>query len=125
METKIINDQIEYNIFGEGPTFTYSQGGGHPFWDWDMSGMEEGMSKKIGENSDMTLSLNNGVLRLETVFNPLEYITEEDFDQWWSENNVDGVIECNYFEDMSSMLVKKEDKWMLIDQVDYSKLEEE
>jgi len=102
-------DAVIYTLFGEGPTFTNSQMGGHPFFDWDIeSNINRGIHTSGNESYEMKVEGDD--LILTTKFNIDDYIRDNDdtesyfpgikgdsmvdlFNRWWKENEVDGKVE--------------------------------
>lgn len=104
----ILSDQnIEYAIFGEGPNFTNSQMGGHPFYDWDLSLI-------TGNNKDKRkVIIKDGQIIMITFFSIKDYVSLVDFKQWWDRVNENGEITMNN-EDFTETLTKINNKWCLI-----------
>lgn len=107
-------EDIEYFIFGEGPTFTSSQDGGHPFYDWDLYEM---IQKRKYE--DHLFQVVDDKLVMVTNFDPYDFVDKDDFDQYWEENNTNGKITklgSDFDVEWDSTLFQDSDeRWYIID----------
>src|SRR6266567_3160700 len=77
------DEDIFYRVFGEGPTFTSSQGGGL-FWDFNVDKeIENGTFKKKGNKIHWTEELDLSVYFADDL---------DEFNSWWERNNKGGKI---------------------------------
>ncbi len=112
--SKLNNDDIQdivYSIWVEGPTFTSSQGGGHPFYDWDIQSILE---KGKSPNKNMTFEKQGDNIIMITEFNPYKYVKKDLFDKYWELKSKDNKIKQSG-DDIESILTNKNGKWYLID----------
>jgi hypothetical protein len=114
-------EDIEYSLYGEGPTFTSSQGGGHPFFDWDKDEMLRG-----GEINDHKFINKNGILNMITEFDPYEYVDKDLFDKYWKLKSKGNKI-INDYEDDDDLNLKVEialkgGKYYMISKIPVDKL---
>lgn len=107
-------EDIEYNLYGEGPTFTSSQGGGHPFSDFDKEGMLKG-----GEISGHKFINKDGVLTMITEFDPYEYVDEDLFNKYWKLKSKNNKIINN---DAGTSIILKGGKYYMIDKIPVDEL---
>lgn len=111
-------EDVEYSIWGEGPTFTSSQGGGHTFYDATSEDIELGIKKgKIG--NDIIKKEGNNLI-LITEFDPYDYVDKNLFDLYWSSKNKNNKITIK--DEINSTLTNKDGKWYIIDVASYDKV---
>lgn len=106
------NEDVHYNIWVEGPTFTSSQGGGHAFFDGDLYQMVK--SGKDWDGSKVTLQNDN--ISMTTYFNPYDYTSKADFDAYWKKESKNGKMFEPNNEDIpwSTTLTQTGNKWYFI-----------
>ena len=119
------DDYIEYFVFVEGPTFTNSQMGGHPFYDCDMDNLYfQGMYEEG----------NNYILKHEFTPENLvgnEGIILEDFYDWFKRkqrNNIVRAFEEIDFdgsdEGLRQTLIKEGNQFFIISSISKEDMEE-
>jgi len=128
-ENSEVSEKITYIIWGEGPTFTNSQMGGHGFFDWDLYDLI-----RTGGYNNHKVTVKNGKLIMVTEFDINDYfnddfngdytVTKEQFDNWWKQNNKNGIITDPESDELpwNSTLTNKNDKWYLIDSGDLKEI---
>lgn len=122
------DDWIEYFVFVEGPTFTNSQMGGHPFYDCDMENLYfQGMYEE-GDNYILKTELKP---EEDIVGN--EGITLEDFYDWFKRKQKGNTYIVRAFEDIDysqedmgliQTLIKEGNQFFIISSISKEDLEE-
>ena len=119
---KTLNVEPEYIISVEGSTFKFSQGGRHPFYDNVNCLIGEGKTKQL--NDYMTILRRNDVVRLHTTFEPMEYLNEKEFIEWWEKTNVNGEVKDKGSEWDSTLVRLDDDTFEIVDEISFSQLKE-
>lgn len=118
------DDEIEYMMFGEGPTFTHSQGGGHPFFDWDVKDI---ISNNNGEMHGSKFEMDGDEVTMSTEFDPYDYVSKKSFDDWWKRKSKNGEFvfrEKDAYDEggITSTLINQNNKWYIVDVIDINNI---